>query len=74
MKIGVLGLGIIGAVWARHYHSAGVLAGVWNRTPQPDFPIWSTSAASATASGVGCQSGKSGCGVRFHTPASTPAE
>jgi len=40
MKIGVLGLGIIGGVWARHYHAAGVLAGAWNRTPQPDFPMW----------------------------------
>jgi len=40
MKIGVLGLGIIGSVWARHYHAAGVLAGAWNRTPQPDFPLW----------------------------------
>ena len=40
MKIGVLGLGIIGGVWARHYHAAGVLAGVWNRTAQPDFPTW----------------------------------
>src|ERR1035437_1623927 len=40
MKIGVLGLGIIGGVWARHYHAAGVLAGAWNRTAQPDFPAW----------------------------------
>lgn len=40
MKIGVLGLGIIGGVWAKHYHAAGVLAGAWNRTPQPDFPQW----------------------------------
>lgn len=40
MKIGVLGLGIIGGVWARHYHAAGVLAGTWNRTAQPDFPAW----------------------------------
>jgi len=38
--IGVLGLGIIGGVWARHYHAAGVLAGAWNRTPQPEFPHW----------------------------------
>lgn len=38
--IGVLGLGIIGGVWARHYHEAGVLAGAWNRTPQPGFPQW----------------------------------
>ena len=38
--IGVLGLGIIGGIWARHYHAAGVLAGAWNRTAQPDFPQW----------------------------------
>jgi len=38
--IGVLGLGIIGGVWARHYAAAGVLAGAWNRTAQPDFPKW----------------------------------
>jgi 3-hydroxyisobutyrate dehydrogenase-like beta-hydroxyacid dehydrogenase len=38
--IGILGLGIIGGVWARHYHAAGVLAGAWNRTPRPDFPQW----------------------------------
>ncbi len=39
-SVGVLGLGIIGAVWARHYEAAGVLAGTWNRTPQPAFPRW----------------------------------
>jgi 3-hydroxyisobutyrate dehydrogenase-like beta-hydroxyacid dehydrogenase len=38
--IGVLGLGIIGSVWARHYHTAGVLSGAWNRTAQRDFPQW----------------------------------
>jgi len=38
--IGVIGLGIIGSVWAKHYAKAGVLAGAWNRTPQPDFPQW----------------------------------
>lgn len=40
MNIGVLGLGIIGGEWARHYSSDGVLAGAWNRTPKPDFPGW----------------------------------
>ncbi len=40
MNIGVLGLGIIGGAWARHYAADGVLAGAWNRTPQPDFPGW----------------------------------
>jgi 3-hydroxyisobutyrate dehydrogenase-like beta-hydroxyacid dehydrogenase len=39
-SIGVIGLGIIGSVWARHYETAGVLAGAWNRSPQPDFPRW----------------------------------
>ena len=53
MTIGVLGLGIIGGVWARHYDAAGVLAGAWNRTPQPDFPKWLTSPeAVATAADV----------------------
>ena len=43
-SIGVLGLGIIGGVWARHYHAAGILAGAWNRTPQPEFPQWKAAA------------------------------
>ena len=47
MKIGVIGLGIIGSVWARHYAAAGVLAGAWNRTPQPDFPCWTDSPEAA---------------------------
>ncbi len=42
---GVLGLGIIGGIWAGHYHDAGRLAGAWNRTPQPDFPQWKASPA-----------------------------
>ena len=47
--IGVLGLGIIGGIWARHYHAAGILAGAWNRTAQPDFPQWQSSAADVAA-------------------------
>ena len=43
--IGVIGLGIIGSVWARHYAAAGALAGAWNRTAQPDSPSWKTTAA-----------------------------
>ena len=39
-KVGVLGLGIIGAIWARHYSAAGVLSGAWNRSPRPDAPAW----------------------------------
>jgi len=45
--ISVLGLGIIGGTWARHYHAAGALAGAWNRTPQPDSPGWRATALAA---------------------------
>ena len=41
--IGVIGLGIIGGTWARHYAAAGRLAGSWNRTPQPQAPAWKNS-------------------------------
>jgi len=52
-SVGVLGLGIIGGVWARHYEAAGVLAGAWNRTVQPTFPRWqATPLAVAQASDV----------------------
>jgi len=43
-SIGVIGLGIIGSVWARHHNDAGTLAGAWNRTAKPDFPKWKTAA------------------------------
>jgi len=43
-SIGVIGLGIIGGVWARHYNDAGALAGAWNRTAKPDFPKWKPAA------------------------------
>jgi 3-hydroxyisobutyrate dehydrogenase len=52
-SVGVLGLGIIGGVWARHYEAAGVLAGAWNRTAQPTFHRWqATPLAVAQASDV----------------------
>jgi 3-hydroxyisobutyrate dehydrogenase-like beta-hydroxyacid dehydrogenase len=38
--VGVLGLGLIGSIWARHLEADGLLGGVWNRTPQPEFPRW----------------------------------
>jgi 3-hydroxyisobutyrate dehydrogenase len=41
--IGVIGLGIIGGTWTEHYAAAGVLAGCWNRTPQPTRPCWKES-------------------------------
>jgi 3-hydroxyisobutyrate dehydrogenase-like beta-hydroxyacid dehydrogenase len=49
-RIGVLGLGIIGGIWARHYQAAGILAGAWNRTAQPDFPQWQSTATAVAAS------------------------
>jgi 3-hydroxyisobutyrate dehydrogenase-like beta-hydroxyacid dehydrogenase len=46
--IGVIGLGIIGRVWAGHYAAAGVLRGTWNRTPQPDAPAAQPDPAAVT--------------------------
>ena len=37
-NVAVLGLGLIGGVWARHLESDGRLAATWNRTPRPDSP------------------------------------
>lgn len=51
MTIGIIGLGIIGAVWARHYEAAGVLAGAWNRTAQPEFPRWRETPQAAADAG-----------------------
>lgn len=36
--VAVLGLGLIGEIWARHLHEAGLLAAAWNRTPKPGTP------------------------------------
>jgi 3-hydroxyisobutyrate dehydrogenase-like beta-hydroxyacid dehydrogenase len=47
--IGVIGLGIIGGVWTRHYAAAGVLAGCWNRTPKPETPQWQDTPEAVTA-------------------------
>lgn len=51
MKVSVLGLGIIGRSWARHYCHDGVLAAVWNRTPKPDVEGWVPSAREAASAG-----------------------
>ncbi len=40
MKITVLGLGIIGSVWARHWAADGHQVRTWNRTAKPDAPGW----------------------------------
>lgn len=48
MKIGIIGLGIIGDIWADHFQEAGVLAGTWNRTAKPDAPQWMDSPEAVT--------------------------
>ena len=47
--IGVIGLGIIGGAWLKHYAAAGRLAGCWNRTPQPLAPVWKNSPGEVAA-------------------------
>lgn len=37
-RIGVIGLGIIGSVWASNYAADGLLAATWNRSPKPHVP------------------------------------
>ena len=49
MKIAVLGLGIIGAVWAQHFADDGLEVSTWNRTPKPDFVGFCASVEEAVA-------------------------
>ncbi|MEM6821744.1 MAG: NAD(P)-dependent oxidoreductase [Verrucomicrobiota bacterium] len=35
-QVTVVGLGIIGSIWAKHYREDGHEVRVWNRTPKPD--------------------------------------
>lgn len=42
-SVGVLGLGLIGAAWAKHWNDDGLLAAVWNRTAKADFPRFHSS-------------------------------
>jgi 3-hydroxyisobutyrate dehydrogenase-like beta-hydroxyacid dehydrogenase len=51
MKVSVFGLGIIGAVWSRHYAADGLLAAAWNRTPKPDNPGWQPDIVAAARAG-----------------------
>ncbi|HLP06561.1 MAG TPA: NAD(P)-dependent oxidoreductase [Opitutaceae bacterium] len=51
MKVSVFGLGIIGAIWARHYESAGLLAAAWNRSPKPETPRWQPDIVAAARAG-----------------------
>lgn len=47
MRIAVLGLGIIGSVWARHLASDGHQVRTWNRTAKPDAPGFAPDIATA---------------------------
>lgn len=37
--VAVLGLGLIGSIWAKHYKSDGQLAASWSRSPKPELPF-----------------------------------
>lgn len=50
MKIAVLGLGIIGSVWAENLRADGNEVRVWNRTPQPEVPGFVPDVAQAVES------------------------
>lgn len=41
-QVAVLGLGLIGSIWANHYRTAGRLSATWNRSPKPDLDFDST--------------------------------
>lgn len=40
MRIGVIGLGIIGHIWAGHWHRDGHQVRTWNRSAKPEAPGW----------------------------------
>ncbi|MFP4157472.1 MAG: NAD(P)-dependent oxidoreductase [Opitutales bacterium] len=48
-KVSVLGLGIIGSIWARHYRDDGHELSAWNRTPKPECPGFVSEVAAAVS-------------------------
>jgi 3-hydroxyisobutyrate dehydrogenase-like beta-hydroxyacid dehydrogenase len=38
-KVAMIGLGIIGSIWAGHYRSEEILVASWNRTPKPELDL-----------------------------------
>ena len=52
LKVGILGLGIIGSRIAGHLRAAGFPVAVWNRTPKPELNSLGSPAAVAEASDV----------------------
>jgi 3-hydroxyisobutyrate dehydrogenase len=52
-RVGVIGLGIIGSVWAANYAADGLLSATWNRSRKPEVPKGVADAAAvARASSV----------------------
>jgi 3-hydroxyisobutyrate dehydrogenase-like beta-hydroxyacid dehydrogenase len=49
VRIAILGLGIIGSIWSRHFRADGHDVRSWNRTPRPDFPGWTEDLTKAVA-------------------------
>ncbi len=49
MTIALLGLGIIGSVWAGNLRADGHAVRTWNRTPQPEFPNFTPDIPAAVA-------------------------
>ena len=47
LSVALLGLGIIGAEWAKNLAADGVPLKTWNRTPKPDAPGFTADAADA---------------------------
>lgn len=46
-RITVIGLGIIGKVWAQNLHADGLQVRAWNRTPKPELPFFEADLAKA---------------------------
>lgn len=45
--VAVLGLGIIGSIWARHLHADGHAVRAWNRSAKPEQPGWTADVQAA---------------------------
>lgn len=41
-SIAMIGLGIIGSIWAGHYRSEGILSASWNRSSKPELDLMQT--------------------------------
>jgi 3-hydroxyisobutyrate dehydrogenase-like beta-hydroxyacid dehydrogenase len=46
--VAVIGLGLIGSIWAGHYTSEGILAASWNRSSKPELKLKQTGLTDCT--------------------------